>query len=99
MAVQDLLSYFSNRNLDAIVRVIRVTLEKLRKRIIATPTYGRPQSIVPVFKVFARLVIPNVSIQLTVDEVQSYVNKAVQAIISVSKNILQWSKDGQRVSE
>ena len=97
IAVEDLRSYFSHRNLDAIVRVLRITLEKLRKRITATPTYGRAHSMVPMFKVFAQLEIPNVRIKPSADEVQSFLNKAVQAIISVSKNVLQWGKDGQRV--
>ncbi len=37
--------------------------------------------------------------QPTSDEVQIYLNKAVQTIISISKNISQWNKDRPRVSE
>jgi len=33
-----------------------------------------------------------------VDEVQIYLSKVVQTIISVSKNISQWNKEKQRVS-
>jgi dynein heavy chain len=39
-AVTELLNYFSHRNLDAIIRVIRVTLETLKKRITSTVSYG-----------------------------------------------------------
>lgn len=39
-AITELLNHFSHRNLDAIVRVIRMTLEKLRKRITSTLSYG-----------------------------------------------------------
>jgi hypothetical protein len=59
---------------------------------------GRNHREAPVFKVFAELAIPNVTIQPSTDEVQSYLQKAVHAIVAVSKNISQWSKDRQRVS-
>ena len=39
-AITELLNHFSHRNLDAIVRVIRITLEKLRKRITLTINPG-----------------------------------------------------------
>ena len=40
IAITELLNHFSHRNLDAIVRVIRMTLEKLRKRITSTLSYS-----------------------------------------------------------
>ncbi len=52
----------------------------------------------PVFKVFAELSIPNVIIRCTIDEVQIYLNRVVQTIISVSKNISQWDKDRSKVN-
>jgi hypothetical protein len=59
---------------------------------------GRNRREPPVFKVFAELSIPIVTIQPTIDEVQVYLNKVVQTIISISKNISQWNKDRPRVS-
>ena len=44
LAITELLNHFSHRNLDAIVRVIRMTLEKLRKRITSTLSYGNYHS-------------------------------------------------------
>jgi len=44
VAIMELLNHFSHRNLDAIVRVIRMTLEKLRKRITSTLSYGNFRS-------------------------------------------------------
>lgn len=41
IAITELLNHFSHRNLDAIIRVIRITLEKLRKRITSSHTYSR----------------------------------------------------------
>lgn len=40
IAITELLNHFSHRNLDAIVRVIKMTLEKLRKRITSALSYG-----------------------------------------------------------
>ncbi len=112
-AIHDVLNHFSHRNLDVIIRVIRSTLEKLRKRITSSTNYGinvfsrsflehlisggNPREG-PVFKVFAELSIPNVIIRPTIDEVQIYLNRVVQTIITVSKNISQWDKDRSKVN-
>ncbi|UJR23298.1 hypothetical protein I4U23_026313 [Adineta vaga] len=92
-AIADLLNHFSHRNLDAIIRVIRITLEKIKKRITSTLDYGQNRPEPPLFKVFAELTIPNVTIHPPADEVQVYVNRVVQTIISVSKNVSQWNKE------
>lgn len=52
----------------------------------------------PVFKVFAELAIPNVTIQPPTDEVQVFLNKAVQTMVSVAKTVAQWDKNRKRVS-
>ena len=49
----------------------------------------------PVFKSFAVLAIPSIGIQPSLDEIQQYLNKSVQLIVNVSKNITQWTK-GQK---
>lgn len=59
---------------------------------------GRNHREAPVFKVFAELAIPNVTIHPSTDEVQGYLQKAVHTIVSVAKNISQWNKDRQRVN-
>jgi hypothetical protein len=59
---------------------------------------GRHRREAPVFKVFAELAIPNITIHPPVDEVQIYLSKVVQTIISVSKNVSQWNKEKQGVS-
>lgn len=98
-AMNDLLNHFSQRNLEAITRVIRNTLEKIRKRITSTTSYGtelfagQHHREAPVFKIFAELIIPNVTVRPSIDEVQMYLNRSVQTIISVSKCISQWDKD------
>ncbi|CAF0837526.1 unnamed protein product [Adineta steineri] len=96
LAIAELLNHFSHRNLDAIIRVIKISLEKLRRRITSTLSYGRHHREAPLFKVFAELSNPNVTVRPPTEEVQLYLNKAVQTIVSVSKTISQWSKDRQR---
>ncbi|CAF3537957.1 unnamed protein product [Rotaria sordida] len=95
-AITELLHYFSHQNLDAIIKVIRITLEKIRKRIASTFIYDQNYREVPIFKVFAELIIPNITLQPQIDEVQSYLNKAIHTIINISKNISQWSKDRKK---
>ncbi|CAF4402891.1 unnamed protein product [Rotaria socialis] len=95
-AITELLHYFNHKNLDAIIKVIRITLERIRKRIPTTLNYDQNQRDVPIFKIFAELLIPTVTVQPPIDEVQIYLNKAVKAIISISKYISQWSKDRSR---
>ncbi|CAF4139157.1 unnamed protein product, partial [Rotaria magnacalcarata] len=111
-AITELINHFSHRNLDAIVRVIKMTLEKLRKRITSTLTYEKLRKRItstltyagnhheaPVFKVFAELAIPIVTIQPPTDEVQILLSKAVQTIISIAKTISQWDKNRKRQSK
>ncbi|CAF3405686.1 unnamed protein product [Rotaria sp. Silwood1] len=95
-AVTELLHHFSHQNLDAIIKVIKITLEKIRKRIVSTFIYNQSSREIPIFKIFAELIIPNITLQPQIDEVQSYLNKAVHIIIAISKNISQWSNDRQR---
>uniref|UniRef100_A0A1I8ID59 Dynein heavy chain 5, axonemal n=1 Tax=Macrostomum lignano TaxID=282301 RepID=A0A1I8ID59_9PLAT len=91
-AAMELLSHFNHRNMDAIVKVTRNTLEALRKRITASTlaAYDRTATAQrPFFQCFAMLAIP----QPTTEDVQQCVNKACQSIIGVSKGVSQWSKE------
>lgn len=95
---KELLNYFSHKNLDAIIKLIKSTLEKIRKRITSSQTvnYSRNEKVkkeTPVFKCYAILAIPNITMQPALDEVQQSLNKAVQLIIGVSKHISLWSKE------
>ncbi|PAA83928.1 hypothetical protein BOX15_Mlig010548g3 [Macrostomum lignano] len=95
-AAMELLSHFNHRNMDAIVKVTRNTLEALRKRITASTlaAYDRTATAQrPFFQCFAMLAIPQVVVQPTTEDVQQCVNKACQSIIGVSKGVSQWSKE------
>uniref|UniRef100_A0A3Q3BB94 Dynein, axonemal, heavy chain 5 n=1 Tax=Kryptolebias marmoratus TaxID=37003 RepID=A0A3Q3BB94_KRYMA len=82
---QELLSYFNHRNVDALLRVTRNTLEMIRKRI-------HTSSLIP-FLINVTLSIPNIVMVPALEEVQQALNRAVECVVSVSKGVSQWSKD------
>lgn len=51
------------------------------------------------FKVFAELIIPNLTVRPSIDEVQSCLNKIVQIIVSIAKNISQWNLNFETVGK
>uniref|UniRef100_A0A3P8Q8G2 Dynein axonemal heavy chain 5 n=1 Tax=Astatotilapia calliptera TaxID=8154 RepID=A0A3P8Q8G2_ASTCA len=82
---QELLSYFNHRNVDALLKVTRNTLEMLRKRI-------HTSSLIH-FSVNMTLSIPNIVMVPALEEVQQALNRAVECVVSVSKGVSQWSKE------
>jgi hypothetical protein len=107
-AVNEFIQYYSNRNLDSILRLIKSSLERIRKRVISNSqtvaSYDQSLDIfkkkrsVPLFKCFACLAIPNIETQPSLDEIQMHLNKAINLIIGISKHILQWTK-GRKVKK
>ncbi|XP_041963780.1 LOW QUALITY PROTEIN: dynein heavy chain 5, axonemal [Alosa sapidissima] len=101
---QELLSHLNHRNLDALLRLTRNTLETLRKRIHASSlmhfladseSSGRQRSSAqqPIFRASVTLSIPNISMVPALDDVQQALNRAVDSVVSVSKGVGQWSKE------
>ncbi|XP_078247829.1 dynein axonemal heavy chain 5 isoform X3 [Pogona vitticeps] len=99
---QELLSHFSHRNVDALLKVTRNTLEAIRKRIHASYATSfldnenaskQKQSAQPIFRASVVLSIPNFAMVPGLDEVQQTLNKAVDHIVSVMKRVEQWSKE------
>ncbi|XP_059194328.1 dynein axonemal heavy chain 5 [Centropristis striata] len=101
---QELLSYFNHRNVDALLRLTRNTLEMLRKRIHASslthflaesdsPCRGKSSGQQAIFRVSVALSIPNIAMFPALEEVQQALNRAVECVVSVSKGVSQWSKE------
>ncbi|XP_048464583.1 dynein axonemal heavy chain 5 [Rhincodon typus] len=99
---QELLSYFSHRNVDALLKVTRNTLETIRKRIHSSSllyfieddlSSKQKQSSHPIFRTSITLSIPNITMIPALDEVQQALNKTVEYIVSVPKGVGQWSKE------
>ncbi|KAL4616938.1 dynein heavy chain 5, axonemal [Arapaima gigas] len=101
---QELLSHFNHRNVDALLRLTRNTLEHLRRRVHASSMLHfmaesdsldrqKVSGQKPIFKTCVCLAIPNIAIVPALDEVQQALNRAVECIVSVSKGVGQWSKE------
>lgn len=105
MEAQELLTYFIHKNVDAIVRVTRTTLDSMRKRVQSAIAHhyiekgsslgqGKDSGpdLSPLFSAYVTLQIPNITMQPALDEIQQGLNKAAQYVVSVSKGISQWNK-------
>ncbi|XP_068612434.1 dynein axonemal heavy chain 5 [Brachionichthys hirsutus] len=101
---QELLCYFNHRNVDALLRLTRNTLEMLRKRIhnsllthflaeSDSTSYGKSNHQQPIFRVNVILSIPNIAMVPALEDVQQAINRAVECIGSVTKGVSQWSKE------
>lgn len=101
-AAMELLSHFNYRNMDAIIKSTRNTLEAMRRRIFSTLTIqfdkSKPRDAKPCFKAYATLAIPLVLMQPSVEEIQSALTKAVSLVTFVSKGVSQWSKQRKTVA-
>uniref|UniRef100_G1KES7 Dynein axonemal heavy chain 5 n=1 Tax=Anolis carolinensis TaxID=28377 RepID=G1KES7_ANOCA len=99
---QELLSHFNHRNVDALLKVTRNTLETIRKRIQAASiisfldnenAFKQKPSVQPIFQANVILSIPNFAIMPALEEVQQTLSRAVDSIVSVMKGVGQWSKE------
>uniref|UniRef100_A0A8C8C8Z2 Dynein, axonemal, heavy chain 5 n=1 Tax=Oncorhynchus tshawytscha TaxID=74940 RepID=A0A8C8C8Z2_ONCTS len=100
---EELLSHFNHRNVDALLRLTRNTLETLRKRLHASsllhflsndsPSRLKGSGQQPIFRTSVTLSIPNITMVPALDEVQQALNRAVESVVSVSKGVGQWSKE------
>uniref|UniRef100_A0A668T4J6 AAA+ ATPase domain-containing protein n=1 Tax=Oreochromis aureus TaxID=47969 RepID=A0A668T4J6_OREAU len=92
---QELLSYFNHRNVDALLRVTRNTLEMLRKRIHTSSliNFSGGSCLISghhaIFRVNMTLSIPNIVMVPALEEVQQALNRAVECVVSVSKGVSQ----------
>ncbi|CAB1334214.1 unnamed protein product [Coregonus sp. 'balchen'] len=93
---QELLSHFNHRNVDALLRLTRNTLETLRKRIHASslmhflaesdsPSRLKGSGQQPIFRTNVTLSIPNIAMVPALDEVQQALNRAVECVRKMSE--------------
>ncbi|CAH1269411.1 DNAH5 [Branchiostoma lanceolatum] len=101
---ENLLHHFANRNLDALVRVTRTTMDSIKKRVSSSSMLiymgdasdadkKSKKENIPMFRADMALAIPNIVMTPALDEIQQTLNRAVQAILGVSRGVAQWSKD------
>ncbi|XP_010139316.1 PREDICTED: dynein heavy chain 5, axonemal-like, partial [Buceros rhinoceros silvestris] len=98
----ELLSYFNHCNIDALLKVIRNSLETIRKRIHTSSMINflenhngskHQKSAHPIIKTNITLSIPNIVMTPSLDEAQQTLNKSVDCIVKVMKGVGQWSKE------
>ncbi|XP_036366495.1 dynein heavy chain 5, axonemal-like [Octopus sinensis] len=101
--IQELKSHYNHRNIDALVKVTRNTLEAIRKRITSSNSImhyiesqkyaeGAKKNSRPFFHADAILTIPSITVQPALDEIQQVINRAVHMIVGVHKHVAHWSK-------
>ncbi|CAH1796663.1 unnamed protein product [Owenia fusiformis] len=95
---KELFNHFNHKNLEAILRATRLSLDLIRKRAFfsnsQTRTYGESgyNDIVPFFKADITLAIPNVVMQPSLDDIQHSLNAATHHVLEVSRGIAQWGQ-------
>ncbi|XP_045464260.1 dynein axonemal heavy chain 5 [Harmonia axyridis] len=86
-AVTEMRRYYSRKVVDVLVKVTRHSLDALMRRFSVVEEKNQK----PIFLLNAILMIPKVSIQPNLDEVQEVLALAGKNITSVSKGVGQWS--------
>ncbi|XP_067331791.1 dynein axonemal heavy chain 8-like [Channa argus] len=86
--------YFTAKVLEALVKMTRLSLKSLKRRISGTPYQkARPESAVaPLIQGEVQLVIPNVVMIPTIDEIQQAINYLINLVLEVSKSI-EWQRE------
>uniref|UniRef100_A0A4W3JT26 Dynein heavy chain 5, axonemal-like n=1 Tax=Callorhinchus milii TaxID=7868 RepID=A0A4W3JT26_CALMI len=98
---KDLLNQFSLRNEEALIKVIRNTLEALRKRMQMSTCFPflesdvdcQKQGFEVVLCADISLAIPDIALRPTLEEIQLTLNRVSDSIVSVSKGVTVWSKE------
>lgn len=101
-AVSEMRRYYSRKVIDVLIKVTRASLDLLRKRFVVDGEDGSGMAlsgddIRPIFLVHSTLMIPNVAIRPTLDELQDALIAAGKNITGVAKGVAQWTS-GKDVS-
>ena len=97
----ELRTHLMHRNLEALVRCARLSLDALRRRITVSSmiSYGETDSKKdqpPAFSAKLILALPNIEMRPALDDIQQTVNKAAQLIVSIFKQIPVWGQADAR---
>lgn len=102
-AVSEMRRYYSRKVIDVLIKVTRSSLDMLRKRFIveefdaenneSSNSKPKPSSekLKPIFLVYSTLMIPNIAIRPTLDELQEALITAGKNITGVAKGVAQWT--------
>lgn len=95
-AVSEMRRYYSRKVIDVLIKVTRASLDLLRKRFVVDGEDGNGAALSgddvrPIFLVHSTLMIPNVAIRPTLDELQDALIAAGKNITGVAKGVAQWT--------
>lgn len=101
-AVSEMRRYYSRKVIDVLIKVTKAALDMLRKRFISeddaddmrssgAPKETKPKARSPVFLLNSTLMIPNVSIRPSIDDLQEALSTAGKNITGIAKGVAQWS--------
>lgn len=95
-AIHEMRRYYSRKVIDVLIKVTRASLDLLRRRFISE--LNEPEvSSKPIFLLNAILMIPNIAIRPSLDDLQEALVQTGRNIAGVSKGVAQWnSKEEQQ---
>uniref|UniRef100_A0A8W7PQG3 Dynein, axonemal, heavy chain 5 n=1 Tax=Anopheles coluzzii TaxID=1518534 RepID=A0A8W7PQG3_ANOCL len=88
-AVSEMRRYYSRKVIDVLIRVTRTALDSLRRRFIEIEGVKLP--VKPIFILQSLLMIPNIAVRPTLDDLQEALTQAGKNITGVSKGVAQWN--------
>lgn len=102
-AVVEMRRYYSRKVIDVLIKVIRATLDTIRKRFHNDDEIGVAAAAVvrkPIFVLSATLMIPQITIKPTLEELQEHLITVGKNITGIAKGVAQWSsgKDSIQVN-
>lgn len=97
-AVSEMRRYYSRKVIDVLIKITRASLDALRKQFIVESDDDamKPKKTAtikqkPIFLVYSTLMIPNIAIKPTLEELQEALIAAGRNITGVSKGVAQWT--------
>lgn len=97
-AVSEMRRYYSRKVIDVLIKVTRSSLDTLRKMFIEDLDPGAVNMFIkPVFLLHSTLMIPNVSIHPSLEELQEVLVTVGRNITGVSKGVAQWSSGSKEL--
>lgn len=97
-AVSEMRRYYSRKVIDVLIKVTKASLDMLRKKFISDEENDEAggdkssnQKARPVFILNSTLMIPNVSIRPSIDDLQEALITAGRNITGIAKGVAQWT--------
>uniref|UniRef100_A0A4W3JGF5 Dynein axonemal heavy chain 8 n=1 Tax=Callorhinchus milii TaxID=7868 RepID=A0A4W3JGF5_CALMI len=87
--IKELYGYFSYYMLDSLVKSTQLSFDLLKRRIFKLFSQSN-EEFAPFLKAEVHLVIPNVVMVPSLDDIQHIINRLIQMVLEVSRNVTQW---------